>query len=80
MPQYRVLRDTWISHKGFLAVEGTIVDLHPLPKVPKYEKGQLVLGKDGKPELVEMSIGSNFEPVEDDKPVKAKKVADTPLA
>lgn len=72
MPLYRTTRDTWISHKGLLAKAGDVVDLAPLPVVT-------VLGKDGKPEKVEMRIGDNFEPIEDEKPVKAKK-GDTPLA
>lgn len=73
MSLYRATRDTWVSHKGLLVREGETVDLDPLPKVPKYDaKGQPVFGTDGKPEMVEMRIGDNFEPVDtDDKPKKA---------
>lgn len=75
MTVYRATRDTWVSHKGLLILEGQTVDLDPLPRVPKHDaKGQPVRGEDGKPEMVEMRIGDNFEAVEpEDKPKKAAK-------
>lgn len=79
MAQYKVLRDTWISHRGLLAKAGEVIDMGPLPKVPKVDsRGMVVLAKDGKPELVEMRIGDNFELVPDDDKAKGKKADGAP--
>lgn len=65
MPKYIALRDTWLSHDNRLVKEGEQFETtFPKVKLP-----------DGKE--VDMRLGDNLQPVEEeDKPTRKKKAAE----